>query len=446
MFRRPRAIIVLCLLALAAACSGAPAPLTTPSYLTPTQMSAAAGSLPAAGIELMVSGSVPQIAAYQQLVAAYQQRHPGQPVQLVGIPGDEDYQGRLSADVAAGTVPDVIIESYTNVPGLAARGIITAAAPLLAASHVLSLDDFAVPVYTPFIFDRQLQCVPLSASGLVVYYNQELFQKAALAAPGARWTRSQFLADARALTLDSNADGRPEQYGVGVTPSLQNLAPFIWQLHGRLVDSPAWPSEMELSAPAIYTATRWLVSLQTQYHVAPDQAAELGESSDQRFQDGRLAMLIDTPERVPAFRQITSFHWDVAPMPADNANPTNVIVADGLCLTAAARDKAAAWQFIEFAASAEGQSLLGQAGAIVPAATAVVHSAAYLGVRTPHNQVFLDALNHALPLPKLENWTDIQAIVDEELQQAFYGQKDVAQALLAATTRSEEYFKIHVAN
>jgi hypothetical protein len=84
----------------------------------------------------------------------------------------------------------------------------------------------------------------------------------------------------------------------------------------------------------------------------------------------------------------------------------------------------------------------------VPAQTIMAHSAVFLNpaARPAHSQVFLDALSHALHLPKLENWADIQPIADEELQQAFYGQNDIALALDAATTCSEEYFKIHTAH
>jgi multiple sugar transport system substrate-binding protein len=159
-------------------------------------------------------------------------------------------------------------------------------------------------------------------------------------------------------------------------------------------------------------------------------------------------MLVDTHARLPDLRQSSGFVWDAAPLPADNTSTSNVIVADGLCLTAASPNKTAARQFMAFAASAFGQAQLARAGAIVPALTAVAASPAFLEAAAPptHNQVFLDARAHALALPKLENWPDIQAIVDQELGQAFYGHKSPAQALDAATLRSEEYFKIHTAH
>jgi|SRR5579859_915927 len=442
----PRVACLACLALFLAACSG-PSGRATSAPENPTT-AAGPRATSAGGIEFMVSGSGPQLAAYQAVVTLYEQRFPGQTINLVGFTGDTDFQGRLAADIAAGSPADVILEHYTDVARLTSRGVLTAVAPYLAASHSLKLADFSSAVYTPFIYERRVQCVPFSASGLVVYYNKDLFQKASLALPGKRWSQQQFIAAAQALTRDTNGDGQPDQYGLGIAPSLVDLAPFIWQLRGALVDNEIWPTELDMNAPSVMTATAWLVSLQTQYHVVPDQRAESAIASDQRFQDGSLGMIVNTAASMPAYRQITAFDWDVAPLPTNNATPSNVLVEDGLCLTAASDKKSAAWQFIEFAASTEAQSLLAEAGAIVPAQTAVAHSAAFLNptARPAHSQVLLDALSFATPLPKLENWTDVQAVADEELQQAFYGQKDIGQALQAVTTRSEEYFKIHLAH
>ena len=148
----------------------------------------------------MAWGSGAQLHAYQDLIDLYRQSHPDQAVELIGIPGEADYQRRLAADMAAGRPADVILESYTNVPGLVARGQLTPVAPLLATSRILSVDALASRAVSPFIVGRQLQCVPLSASGLVIYYNKTLFQKASVPEPNGQWTRQAFLEAARALT------------------------------------------------------------------------------------------------------------------------------------------------------------------------------------------------------------------------------------------------------
>jgi multiple sugar transport system substrate-binding protein len=441
----PSLLGIACLSAIFAGCTPAVSrPAARTSAVAPSALPNPAGG----SIQFMVWGQAAQLHAYQTLVERYQQLHPGQAVALATIPNQSDYQKRLSADFTSGSPADVIVLSYLNLASFASRGLLTPVGSLLSASQAVHAQDFYSQALGPFVYNRQIECLPQNVSGLVVYYNKDLFRQANLPAPRPNWSWDDFLADARALTRRLAGSGGPDQYGLGLEPTLPNWAPFIWQSQGRVVDSGSWPSELALNTPAVLTASTWLVNLQTQYHVVPDAQAELAASSEQRFLDGTLAMYVNTRQGVPAYRQIASFDWDVAPLPANGGRATNVVFADGYCLTAASSHKAAAWQFIQLAASAEGQSILAQSGAVVPSLPAVANSSAFLdpGARPAHSQVFLDAVPQAIALPILENWTDIAAIADEELQQAFYGQKDLAQALAAATLRSDEYFKVHSAH
>jgi multiple sugar transport system substrate-binding protein len=416
------------------------------AQISPAGTSATAPRSPSGGIQLMVWGDTAQLQGYQALVGRYEQANPGEAVELVAIAGSADYHKRLAADFASGAPADVILLSGLELAAFASRGWLAPVAPYFARSRVLRESDFFSQALGPFVYDRQLECVPQNISGLVVFYNKGLFQQVGLPEPRPKWSWDDLLADARALTRDQNGDGLPDQYGLGLEPSLLTLAPLIWQNRGSLVHNALSPEELALNTPAVLTATQWLVDLQTRYHVAPDLQAELAASSEQRFIDGTLAMTIASRQGVPAYRQITGLDWDVAPLPSNRGRASNVVLADAYCLAAASSKKDAAWRLIEFAASPEGQAILAQAGAVVPTLRAVAHSPAFLdpSLRPAHAQVFLDAILQARAMPMLENWTDIQAIADDELRQAFYGQKGVAQALEAATLRSEEYFKVHL--
>ena len=92
-----------------------------------------------------------------------------------------------------------------------------------------------------------LACLPQNISSLVVYYNQDLFTAAGVAYPPDSWAWDEFLAMARALTLDTDGDGQVDQYGLGVEPSLYRLAAFIWQNGGPLVDDLARPSRLTVT-------------------------------------------------------------------------------------------------------------------------------------------------------------------------------------------------------
>src|SRR5262249_21890093 len=132
--RRAWIIFWVCLAGFVAACVGSNSSLATDqkNSITPSLSAGTPG-----GLQFMVSGDQALLQAYQSLVDLYKQRHANRPVVLVGIPGEVDFQKRLAAAIAAGRPPDVIVESYTSVPGLASRGLLSPLASDLAASRVL---------------------------------------------------------------------------------------------------------------------------------------------------------------------------------------------------------------------------------------------------------------------------------------------------------------------
>ena len=231
------------------------------------------------------------------------------------VPGADDYRERLRADFAAGSAADVMVISYLDFAGLMARGLFTPVAPLLEASTVLTETDFYPQVVSPFRWKRRLACLPQAASGLVVYYNRDLFAQAGVAEPPPDWDWERFTATAQALTRDLDGDGRTDQFGLGLEPGLVSLAPFVWQNQGDLVESPGWPTRFVLNRLPGLKAVEWYADLQVKIHAVPDAEAEAAEPSLDRFTAGSMGMYLGSRAAVAGLRQAAGFDWDVAPLP-----------------------------------------------------------------------------------------------------------------------------------
>jgi multiple sugar transport system substrate-binding protein len=415
-----------------------PADTATPAAATVAQVDAD-GS-----VSFMVFGDTLMLEAYQALATAYEAQYPGREVALVTIPDPADYRKRLAADLAAGTPSDVVILDYQRYAGFAAKGMLAPVEPYLKSSALIHSGDFYPQSLAPFVYRRALMCLPQSLSSPVIFYNKRLFDQAGLAYPNDRWTWDEFLRTALALTRDTDGDGQTDQYGLGIEASLQQVLPFIWQNRGTLVDDVARPQGLELNDPRTLKAVQWFVDLQAAHHVVPGAAAEAAEPSQNRFLNGRLGMQVGTRSSVPTYRQVTAFDWDVAPLPMNRGRRASLLEADGYCLPAAAPHRDAAWQFIEYASSAEGQTIVAHAGRSVPARIDVAESPAFLepAARPAHSQVFLDAIPNLRAVPVVENWGDIELIASEEIERAFYGYATVPDAMKAAMRRSEEYFTV----
>jgi multiple sugar transport system substrate-binding protein len=201
------------------------------------------------------------------------------------------------------------------------------------------------------------------------------------------------------------------------------------------------PIRLAVDSRPAREAIEWFTALQTEHHVVPDAVAEAAQSSQDRFISGTTAMFLDSRRGVPTYRRIEAFDWDVAPLPR-RERPAGILHSDGYCMASTTADKEAAWTFIEFANSPEGQAIVAEAGRTVPSLIEVAESPAFLDpdARPASSQVFLDAIPILRGVPVMATWIDIEDVSGEELERAYYGQASVDEAIAAMIARTQPYF------
>lgn len=399
-------------------------------------------STPAPKLSLLISGDPTDEAAYRALIDAFTATHQNISVDLLNVPSSGDFRKRLTADIAAGTPPDLFLINYRRYPAYAAKGAIEPLTTYLAKSTLIQAADYYPQALAAFTWQGALVCMPQNVSSPVIYYNKALFDTAGVAYPKDDWNWDQFVETAKALTQDTDKDGVTDIYGFGTEASIVRAAPFVWMNGGELVDNPATPSQLTLDSPASKAALAWFVGLQTTHKVVPDAVAEKSESSESRFLNGRLGMFIDSRRAVPEFRAIKTFDWDVAALPIGKQR-VSILHSDGFCMAAGGKQKEAAWTFLEFANASEGQTILAKTGRTVPSRKAVAESPVFLDpqAKPANSQVFLAAIPGIRSLPIMATWNDIEGVVNTEVQNAFYGTASLDQALQAANEHSAEFFK-----
>jgi multiple sugar transport system substrate-binding protein len=286
-------------------------------------------------------------------------------------------------------------------------------------------------------------CIPQNISSLVVYYNRALFDAAGLAYPADDWTWADFLAAAQALTQDLDGDGVTDQYGLGTEASIFRVAPFIWQNGGELVlyERGTVPIRLAVDSRAAREAIAWFVDLQTVHHLAPDAVAEAAQGSEDRFVAGTTAMFLNSRRGVPTYREIEGFEWDIAPLPRQ-AQHAGILHADAYCMAAAAADKDAAWTFIEYANSPEGQATIARSGRTVPSLVEVAESEAFLDptVSPSRSDIFLSTIPVLRGVPVMATWVDVEELAGEELERAFYGNASVDEVIDRMITLTTPFF------
>ena len=393
-------------------------------------------------ITFLISGDPADEDAYHTLVAAFMAANPDVQIDLLNIPGQGDFRRRLAADFAAGAPPDIFLINYRRYGAFVAAGAIEPASPYLAQSAQIRAEDFYPQALTAFTWRNELMCMPQNMSSPVIYYNKESFDAADVAYPAPDWTWDDFLATAQTLTNDSDNDGVIDQFGFGIEAALVRAAPFIWMNGGEIVDDPTSPTRLTLDSPESSAALTWFIALQTVHHVVPDAVAEAAESSMSRFLNGRLAMYVESRRVAPEFRRIERFDWDVAPLPTGKQR-ASILHADAYCMAAVGQHKDAAWRFVEFANTRAGQTILARTGRTVPSRQDLTADLVFLDpqVRPANSRIFVDIIPVIRSFPTLATWSDVEAVVDAELKQAFYGQITLEEAIRNATARSAEFLR-----
>jgi multiple sugar transport system substrate-binding protein len=387
---------------------------------------------PASTVKLLVFGAPEELNAYRTLVGAYEKAHPGSTVLLVQAGDRSDLITRLSTSIAGGQPPDVFLMNYRFYGQFAARNAIEPLDSRLRTSDRVKLSDLYPTAVDAFRWRGQQLCLPQNVSSLAVYYNRTLFAKYGVPEPRDGWAWNDMLASASALTRDASGavvvgtetEGtakRVATYGLGVEPSIIRLAPFVWSNGGEIVDNQQRPTRFTLNTPQAREALTNLVDLRRRFGVVPTDEEVEAEGDEARFTNGRLAMLLSSRRSTTTLRTIKDFDWDVAPLPIYDRQ-AGILHSDAYCITRGAPQKEAAWRFVEYALSAEGQRIVAATGRTVPSHMGVSRSAAFLDPAQPPRraQVFLDAVPTVRAMPTVSTWPEIEDVVAGVLENALY--------------------------
>ncbi|RKN37819.1 ABC transporter substrate-binding protein [Micromonospora endolithica] len=383
-------------------------------------------------VKLLVFGAPEELAAYRTLLDAYGKARPGADVQLIEASDRKDLLARLATSVAGGAPPDLFLMNYRFYGQFAAKGVVEPLDERIAGSDVVDPAAYYPVAMDAFTWGGKQLCLPQNVSSLAVYYNRSLFQRYGVPEPKAGWSWNDLVGTATAMTRDSRglvikgtesegAAQRPVVHGLGVEPSIIRLAPFVWSNGGEIVDDPDKPTRLTLDTPAAREALKNLVDLRQAYGVVPTDEEVEAEDDESRFANGRLAMLMTSRRATTNFRTITGFEWDVAPLPVYQKS-VGVLHSDAYCMTRGAKNKDAAWRFLEYAIGEEGQKIIAATGRTVPSHIAVSQSPVFLGPAQPPRsaKVFLDAIPTVRALPTVSTWPEIEDLTYGILENAMH--------------------------
>lgn len=381
-------------------------------------------------VSVLLFGDPEELAAYRSLIDDFE-RQSAVEVELVEASDRDDLIARLSTSISGGAAPDVFLLNYRYYGQFAASESIEPLDERIAGSETLAAGDFYPVALQAFRWQGEQLCLPQNVSSLAVYYNRDLFERYRVPEPPDRWTWTDLVTTATALTRDadgrrvvgteSDTGGLVDVYGLGVEASMIRLAPFVWSNGGQLTDDPRRPTRFTLDSPQAHEALRDFLDLRLAYGVIPTDAEVEALDDESRFANGKLAMLLSSRRATTTFRSIEDFEWDVAPLPVHDQQ-VGILHSDAFCMTASSPRQDEAWEFIEYAVSEAGQRTLVATGRTVPSHIELSRSEAFLDPSQPpsRSRVFLDAVGSVRATPVVSTWPEIEDVTGALLEDGLY--------------------------
>lgn len=389
-------------------------------------------------IRLQAFGDPAELDAYKELIAAFEKENPDVRVEFIPVGKQKDHMAKLTTSFVGGQPPDLFLINFRRFGQFAEKEVLEPLGPRMAERGKLKESDLYEQTVEAFKYKDTLTCIPQNVSSLVIYYNRAMFQEAGVPLPTADWTWDDFLAAGKALTKDTNGDGKPDVYGLGFEPTLIRIAPFIWQDGGEIVDDLENPTRFALDDRDAYHAIQFIRSWYNEHRIVPSLVENKSEDHESRFARGGLAMIPHSRRFTATLRSVPDLDWDVAPLP-QRKHKVTVLHSDAYCMAKESTSKDAAYRFIEFALGTTGAGIIAKSGRTVPTVKTIANSPVFLDpTQKPASaQVFLDSITSMRRTPNIGSWNEIETRADPIIEEWYFTEgspkERLGQALNEAT-------------
>ncbi|MFD9544284.1 ABC transporter substrate-binding protein [Streptomyces sp. NPDC060022] len=303
-------------------------------------------------------------AVWKEIIADFEKANPGLDVEYVGLASTEA-QSKYDTAIQGGGLPDVGGVGAAMVAGIAAQDALEPLDERFGKSSLSGKLNEAMIENVKAAGGRDaMYTVPISATNGVLYYRTDLFKKAGLGEPG---TWDEFYEAAAKLT-----DKKKNVFGYTIRGGPGSIAQALDAMYGQSGIDSFWDTAGEKTTvddPKNVAALEKYVGLYKKATPEADLNSDFTKMVAQ-FDSGDIGMLN---------HNLGSYQDHVSTLGADKfrgipqpelADGTRVMVSNpvsGLGLFKSSENKAAAWKFIEYAASHAANSKFSESAGLIPA-------------------------------------------------------------------------------
>lgn len=366
------------------------------------------------------AGDTPELE--QSVVDAFQAAYPNIKVKLEVLPWD-GYFTTFETRLAGGTASDIIALNMENFTMFAALGALINLQPFID-DEGFDTTQYYDTALNFFKYEGDQYGLPATFSDVVLLYNKDLFDEVGEAYPTDDWTMDDIIEIGKELTKDTDEDGVVDQFGYA-----RAWWPFhVWPYNGKILSDDY--KECLLSETEAVKGLQQMVDLWLEYKIAPSPEQIQTLSDWDMWGMGKLAMYPIGPWAIGPF-QDTEFDWDAIVHPGGTRKST-FLFSNCYAVTKDTKNPEEAWELIKFLTGAEGSTIRQKGGYEIAANKEASKYFKNPEMKPENDQAFLDAVEHAIPLPATEKWPEINDIVSKNLEYAERGEMTAEDAMIKA--------------
>lgn len=303
----------------------------------------------------------------KKIVDGFQAKYPYVKLEIDNAPW-ADFATKIVTEIAGNTAPDSWFQENAVILGYGKQGAAEDLAPYIEKD--INKDEYISGLFAAKVGDKVFG-VPHGVNPIALAYNKKIFTDANIPFPTDDWTYQVLIDTAKKLTKDTNGDGNPEIYGFfaqnGIT---QGWFPWIKSAGGQALDSTLTKAVFD-DAKSIEGITAW-TDLIYKLKVSPSKSLSDGLGGDNKmFGNNMVAMMFVQYSTAQALinKNFPDLDWDVVKIPigSDGKRIVPMVTNSWVIFSRAKKEsKDAAWLWLKYYLSQEGQDILAESGASLP--------------------------------------------------------------------------------
>lgn len=347
-----------------------------------------------------------------------------------------DYWAKLPVAIAGGTGPDLYQMTRPSFEMYAASNQCMDLTEYVENSPVLKeyMESLDPALQETYKFNGKLMGIPITVESTSVAYNKTMFEEMGmqdLKEIEDSWTWEDFAKIAEQMTV-KDENGETVQYGAYVAAERVPTWEIFWSRGCEMFDETG--ETCLLDDPEISDSLQVMVDIY-QAGYSPSTEVVTGTSGDDMFISGKIAMIPAGIWKMPSYKNITTFEWDVVELPFDSVSGKRLSSSNvlGLIVNPNTKNPEATIALLEELVKPESQKVFADMGIYIPALESVRDSY-FESDSMPDNIVALkNTLEYLHPntLTQYIPYSQFATMYEEALRKAYNGEMTMQESMTA---------------